>query len=104
MASEFTFRVKELIKMIPEGKVATYGLIAALAGNPRGARQVSRILHSCSEKDKLPWHRIVDRNGRISLKPYQGYELQKQLLENEGVFFCPKETIDLNQFLWVASD
>lgn len=100
MSNTFTLKVKTLITMVPEGMVTTYGLIAASAGNPRASRQVARILHSCSRKDNLPWHRIVNRNGQISLKPYEGYDVQKQLLEKEGVFFDQNGTIDFDQFLW----
>jgi methylated-DNA-protein-cysteine methyltransferase-like protein len=100
MPSSFTQKVKALIRQIPAGKVASYGLIAALAGNPRAARQVAWILHSSSSAGKLPWHRVINRMGKISLKPYGGYEIQKQLLLEEGVAFDDKDTIDLNRFLW----
>lgn len=100
MTEPFTKKVMELIREIPEGRVVTYGFIAALAGNPRAARQVARVLHSCSRKEGLPWHRVVNRDGRISLKPFQGYEIQKQLLEGERVLFDQKDRIDLNIFLW----
>jgi methylated-DNA-protein-cysteine methyltransferase-like protein len=96
----FTLRAKKIIKKVPEGKVATYGQVATLAGNPRGARQVVRILCSYWEKDKLPWHRIVNRQGKISLKPNQGYEIQKQMLRDEGVIFREDDTIDFDRFLW----
>jgi methylated-DNA-protein-cysteine methyltransferase-like protein len=97
----FTFTVKNLINQIPEGRVSTYGIIAAIAGNPRAARQVARVLHVCSKKDGLPWHRVVNRNGKISLKPSGGYEAQKQLLEAEGIVFGPKDIIDFEIFLWL---
>ena len=100
MPTDFTLRAKNIIKQIPKGKVSTYGVIAAYSGNPRAARQVARILHSCSSKDNLPWHRVVNRNGRISLKRACGYEIQKQLLENEGVIFSNGDDIDLSGFLW----
>ena len=100
MLNPFTVNVKKFIRQIPAGKVATYGMIAALAGNPRAARQVARILHSCSRKDSLPWHRVVNRHGRISLKPFQGYEIQDALLRAEGVAFTEDNTIDLDRFLW----
>ena len=100
MVSLFTLTVKKIIKEIPRGKVATYGLIAAHSGNPRAARQVARILHSSSKKDNLPWHRVVNRKGRISLKPAQGFEIQKQMLRREGVVFDGKNTIDLDVYLW----
>ncbi|HUV29619.1 MAG TPA: MGMT family protein [Acidobacteriota bacterium] len=98
--SSFHERVKAAIKSIPRGRVASYGQIATLAGNPRGARQVVRVLHSSSSKDKLPWHRVINRLGKISLKPSRGYELQKALLQDEGITFSLDDTIDLNRYLW----
>ena len=97
----FTAAVKSLIRKIPEGRVCTYGIIAAAAGNPRAARQVARILHSCSKKDGLPWHRVVNRNGKISLKPSSGYKVQKQLLEAEGIVFEYDDRICFDSFLWI---
>jgi methylated-DNA-protein-cysteine methyltransferase related protein len=96
----FHTRAVRLIQRIPKGKVVTYGQIAALAGEPRGARQVVRILNSSWKKEKLPWHRVINRNGQISLPPGGGYELQKSLLEKEKVVFGPNDTIDLKCFLW----
>ena len=97
----FTSTVKNLINKIPEGRVCTYGIIAACAGNPKAARQVARILHSCSKKDGLPWYRVVNRNGKISLKPSCGFEVQKQLLEGEGIVFGLRNIIDLEMLLWL---
>ena len=71
-----------------------------LAGNPRAARQVVRALHSSSGKEKLPWFRVINSKGQISLKPGQGYELQKALLEDEGIEFGLTDTIDLARFQW----
>ncbi|MBU3143858.1 MGMT family protein [Clostridium sp. CF012] len=94
----FTERVVEIIKGIPEGKVMTYGQIAALAGSPRGARQVVRVLHTLSEKYKLPWHRVINSKGEISIVDYESRNLQKELLESEGVAFTSHNTINLNEF------
>lgn len=96
----FHDRAVQVIKRIPRGKVATYGQIAALAGEPRGARQVVRVLNSSSEKHRLPWYRVINRNGQISLPPGGGYELQKSMLEKEGVKFGLEGTIDLDRFQW----
>ena len=98
--SEYTDKVIQVIRSIPEGKILTYGRAAAMAGNPRGARVVVWILHSSSEKEQLPWHRVVNSKGTISLEPGYGYELQRQLLESEGVEFDMKNRIDLRRFLW----
>ena len=104
MTKSFTDIVKRIILNIPSGSVTTYGMIAASAGNPGAARQVARILHSSSRKDGLPWHRVVNRNGGISLKPLNGYEIQRQLLEKEGVTFDENDVIDFDTFLWFPAD
>jgi len=96
----FTIRVIEAIRTIPPGRVATYGQIAGMAGNLRAARQVARILHACSHTQGLPWHRVVNREGRIALAASRGYEDQKRLLETEGVRFDGTGRIDLERFLW----
>jgi methylated-DNA-protein-cysteine methyltransferase-like protein len=96
----FADRVKQIIKAIPKGKVATYGQIAMMAGNPRGVRGVVWILHSSSQKAGLPWHRVINRKGEISLPYGEGYEEQKARLEAEGVQFDWEDRIDLDRFLW----
>lgn len=96
----FTRQIIDVIKAIPKGRVTSYGRVAALAGNPRGARQVSRILHTMSQKHDLPWHRVVNASGKISLPRGRGYELQKALLESEGVFLSNEGCIDLKSYLW----
>jgi methylated-DNA-protein-cysteine methyltransferase-like protein len=100
MPKSFFQRVIDIIKKIPEGQVITYGQIAKFAGNPRGARQVARILHSCSGKENLPWHRVINSKGCIALKHKHGYELQKQLLEEEGLILDEIGCIDLKRYLW----
>ncbi len=102
MATEFTESVIALLKKIPKGKVATYGQIATLAGSPRAARQVVRILHSSSKKHNLPWHRVINSQGKISLLPNQGFEIQKALLIKEKVKFSLSDTINLKKYLWEA--
>lgn len=88
------------MKQIPTGKVATYGQIAAVAGNYRAARQVARILHSMSDKHQLPWQRVIGKNGKISLPLGGRYERQRKLLEEEGIEFGLKDRIDLQKYLW----
>jgi methylated-DNA-protein-cysteine methyltransferase-like protein len=95
----YTQRVVEVIKSIPRGKVATYGQLAAMAGNPRGARQVVRVLHTMWEKEKLPWHRVINSKGTISLTG-AGFDEQKALLETEGVAVDGRGAIDLKRFGW----
>lgn len=92
-----------MIAAIPRGKVATYGQIARLAGKPRGARQVSWILHSQSGKYRLPWQRVIGGKGRISLPLSNGFFEQQRLLRREGVEVDDRGRIDLNIFRWPAS-
>ena len=100
METSFYQRARDIIKKVPQGKVATYGQVAALAGNHRAARQIAWVLHSSSPKDNLPWHRIINTQGRISLRPGWGYERQKALLQREGIVFDPNDRIDLTKYLW----
>ena len=99
MISEFSKLVIEIIQKIPVGRIATYGQIASLAGNNKAARQISRILHSSSEKYELPWHRVINSQGRISLRPGDGFEMQKAMLESEKIQVI-KGRIDLVKFQW----
>ena len=92
---QFTEDVVSIIKKIPSGKVMTYGQIAKCAGSPRGARQVVRILHTMSQKHKLPWHRVINAKGEIGLKSEDGYIDQKMMLEGEGVVFLANSKVDL---------
>lgn len=96
--TKFTEEVLSIIKHIPRGKVMTYGQIATYAGNPRGARQVSRILHSMTDKHKLPWHRVINSKGGISLTGEAGF-VQGQMLSSEGISVLNKK-IDLKKYLY----
>ena len=98
--SEFTRDTLLIIRNIPTGKVLTYGLIARWAGAPGAARQVSRTLHSMSEKYHLPWYRVINSAGEIALPSIEGKDHQKRLLEQEGVRVSDGYKIDLNEFLW----
>jgi methylated-DNA-protein-cysteine methyltransferase-like protein len=93
-------RIVKVIKKIPKGKVASYGQIADLAGNRMAARQVVRILHALSEKKNLPWYRVINSRGTISLKAGEGYEIQKGQLISEGIVFDEFDRIDLERFGW----
>lgn len=97
----FTEKVINVIRSIPEGRVATYGQIAKLAGNSRGARQVSRVLYSMSAKHQLPWHRVINAKGEIVVSDG---DKQKELLEKEGVVVNARMRIDLGQYQWMGGD
>jgi methylated-DNA-protein-cysteine methyltransferase-like protein len=94
----FTAKVISIIQCIPEGKVMTYGQIAKYAGSPRGARQVVRILHSMSKKYQLPWHRVINSKGEISIREVESFELQTFLLQVEGIQIINNRYICLEQF------
>ena len=96
----FTENVVEIIRSIPEGKVATYGQVARLAGSPRAARQVVRALHSMSKKHRLPWHRVINAKGQIALQDDESYNEQVLSLEAEGVEIGLNGVIDLDRFQW----
>lgn len=96
----FTARAIRVIRAIPQGKVATYGLVAALAGSPLGARQVVRVLHTLSRKERLPWHRVISSRGSISLPRGAGFERQRALLRAEGVKVTTDGRVDFKRCLW----
>ncbi|MBN3554302.1 MGMT family protein [Fictibacillus nanhaiensis] len=94
----FTENVITIIKNIPSGYVMSYGQIARIAGNPRSARQVVRILHSMSKKHDLPWHRVINAKGEIGIQDEELFHTQKSRLENEGVQFKGKNRVDIEAY------
>jgi methylated-DNA-protein-cysteine methyltransferase related protein len=96
--------VYALVKTIPKGKVATYGQIAALLNMPRHARHVGNALSALPANKKVPWHRVVNSEGRVSLRLAHwdsgSDTLQRILLEAEGVMFDDSGKIDLKIFAW----
>ena len=97
----FTRKAIDIIRNIPSGKVTTYLIVAAAAGNHCGARQVARILYSSSEKYGLPWHRVVNHKRTISPRASMSHLRQRQLLEEEGVVLDHNGRIDFDRFLWL---
>jgi methylated-DNA-protein-cysteine methyltransferase-like protein len=99
--SELYFRIYETVKRVPRGKVATYGQIARLSGIPGHARLVGYALHRLPEGSEVPWHRVVNRKGQISLQsdPFAG-SLQRSLLESEGVEFDVNQAVALKKHQW----
>lgn len=90
-----------VIDGIPYGRVATYGQVAALAGYSGHARQVGYALHALPEGTALPWHRVINARGEVSLRTEAGWEhYQRHLLEEEGVAFDAKGRVDLARFQW----
>jgi methylated-DNA-protein-cysteine methyltransferase-like protein len=93
-------RIIGILRQIPKGKVATYGQIAALADSPRAARQVVWVLHTHADKLKLPWFRVINSKGTISLPRSAGFEEQRTRLMREKVIVSPAGKIDLKVFQW----
>ena len=86
------------VKQIPKGKVATYGDVAKLSGLPGQQRLVGYALHNLPPDSKVPWQRVINAQGKISLrKRTGGYKRQKHLLEEEGVVFID-DAVDLEEF------
>jgi len=92
------------VKRIPRGKVATYGLIAALAGNKNWSRVVGYALHVNPSQSGIPCHRVVNRyGGTSSAFAFGGKDIQRDLLEKEGVIFRLDGTVDMEKCLWDGS-
>ena len=97
----FFQRVYETVKTIPRGKVATYGQIARLCGNPRMSRQVGWALHVNPGPYVTPCHRVVNRNGRLAPAfAFGGQDVQKKLLTDEGVSFVDEYVVDMEKCRW----
>ncbi len=94
-------RIYALVRRVPRGRVATYGQIADLADVDGHARQVGYALHALPEHNDVPWHRVVNARGEISLRTSPGADqIQRQLLEHEGVAFDQRNRIALRRFQW----
>ncbi len=92
-------RIYDVVKKIPQGRVATYGQVATLAGNPRWARVVGYALHNNPSPGAIPCHRVVNREGRVATGfAFGGGETQRKHLEKEGIVFEPDGHIDLAKF------
>ena len=99
----FQQRVLEIVRMIPSGRVLTYGQVALLAGTPRAARQVGRVLYQLGRESGVPWQRVINRYGGLSTYKIGSGALQRELLEKEGVRFLPDGTLDLMEYQWRPS-
>jgi len=90
-----------VVRRIPRGRVATYGQVAELAGLAGHARQVGYALHSLHGESALPWHRVVNAAGAISLRSVPGFELEQRIrLEAEGVTFNARGRVPLSRYRW----
>mgnify|MGYP002778926412 FL=1 len=97
--SEFREGVLRIVRSIPSGRVSTYGDVAALLGIPRGARGVGFVLGSLGDDSEIPWWRVVNRHGSISIR-HMGGRIQRMLLEREGVEFDELDRVQLENLRW----
>lgn len=105
MRPNFFEQVYVVVKQIPRGRVSSYGQIAALLGHPRAARTVGWALSGLSDEqaEQVPWQRVINSAGRISISRIDiSAELQRQLLEAEGIEFGPDERVDWSRFGWAG--
>lgn len=93
---EFYYKVYELVKEIPKGRVATYGQIAFLLDKPGCSRMVGQALSHAPDSELIPCHRVVNFQGRL----VPGWEKQKQLLLGEGIIFKVNGFVDLKKCIW----
>ena len=98
---DINHRIWQVVAAIPAGKVATYGGVAQNAGLARAARRVGMALRGLPADTRIPWHRVINAQGRISLPPgSDSHKSQKERLEQEGVCFGVNGSIDLKEFGW----
>ncbi|WP_122789490.1 MGMT family protein [Intestinibacillus sp. Marseille-P6563] len=94
-------QIYAVVRQIPRGKVASYGQVARLAGNPRWARVVGYALHVNPDPEGIPCYRVVTRDGRTSPAfAFGGSDMQRALLEADGVAFLPDGRVDMERFCW----
>jgi methylated-DNA-protein-cysteine methyltransferase-like protein len=94
--------IYRMVRRVPHGRVVTYGQVARLIGRPRAARAVGRALRVLEKVRArgVPWHRVVNGSGRISYRDRFGPEMQRELLEDEGIVFDARGRLDLARLAW----
>ena len=96
---DINHRIWQVVALIPAGKVATYGDVARLAGLPGAARRVGAALRALPPDTRIPWHRVINAQGRLSLPEGSSAQYtQRELLEAEGVVFSAAKRIDLGRY------
>lgn len=99
MSGQVFEKIYAVVRSIPKGRVATYGMVALLAGNPRWARVVGYALHVNPEPGVIPCHRVVTRNGEVASGfAFGGPDVQRHLLEAEGIVFETDGRVDLKKY------
>lgn len=96
--NDATSSIYRVLAAVPRGRVITYGDLAELAGYPRAARLAGQVLRKLPQNTRLPWHRVVNAQGRLSL-PEPGARRQREKLEREGVIL-QNGKVDLHKYRW----
>lgn len=104
--SLFKKYVLEIVKKVPYGTVVSYGQVALYAGVPRAARQVGWILNQSEGNTEIPWWRVINNAGRITIKgaKYNDAELQRKLLKSEGVEVDDDFNLDIEKYRFIADE
>lgn len=105
MSEDFYTQVYNLVRQIPAGKIASYGQIAAMLGAPQAARTVGYALNALRTRTVLPpvpWQRVINAKGKISLPPGGGFEIQRDILAYEEVFPDNEGVYDLDKYRWIG--
>ena len=102
----FAKKVIQVIQSIPRGKVVSYGQVAAYIGIPRAARQVGWILRGLEEGVHMPWWRVINKTGRISIEGnlHNDKELQRKLLQQEGVAVNEDYILNIEKYRFIADN
>ena len=102
--ANFFERVYKIARLIPEGKVTSYGAIAKALGSAQSARMVGWAMNASHNLEDVPAHRVVNRNGLLTGKMhFDGTNLMQQLLENEGITVIDNQIIDFEQHFWTPN-
>ena len=102
--TDFFEKVYAVVKQIPYGRVSTYGAIANYLGSKKSARVVGWAMNASHQKKNIPAHRVVNRVGLLTgKKHFFGFNLMKQLLENEGMIIDNNQIKNFNNFFWDPS-
>lgn len=97
----FFERVYDVVRLIPDGKVTSYGAIAKFLGAVRSARMVGWAMNACHGRDDVPAHRVVNRVGLLSGKHhFEGTNLMQQLLESEGIKVKDNKIVNFDKYFW----
>jgi len=105
MKKSFFDDVKAVTKLIPKGRVCTYGAIAKYLGATRSARMVGWALNSSTPEENIPAHRVINRKGLLTgKKHFEGVNTMQKLLESEGIEIIDNQIQNLDKVLWNPSE